>query len=244
VRGLGSITAIDTERFSSSPAGVSYRSSVTTSRAFSREPKQERSRASFERALDTAVALLVERRSAGFTLAEVAERSGVSIGSIYARVDSKDDLLRAAHVREMIRIADQQRGVFEALRPADDGLAGDVRRVIRATADLLRSNAGVMAPFMLLANTDPVVADVGRAAHGELAEAFAGVLLARRAEIRHPDPEHAVAWSFTVVYSVLARWLGLGSDLASAGEGEWEQILADLTAMVTAFLAGREGQSN
>jgi AcrR family transcriptional regulator len=211
---------------------------MTTPRAFAREPKQERSRASFERALDSAVALLVERRSASFTLAEVAERSGVSIGSIYARVDSKDDLLRAAHAREMVRIAAQQRGVFDALSSAEEEFARTVRRVIRATAEVLRDDAGVMAPFMVLANDDPVVAEAGRATHGELAEAFGRVLLARRPEIRHPDPEHAVAWSFTVTYSVLARWLGLGSDLASAGEGEWEQILDDLAAMVMAFLAG------
>jgi AcrR family transcriptional regulator len=217
---------------------------VTTPRAFAREPKQERSRASFERAVDAAVALLVERRSAAFTLAEVAERSGVSIGSIYARVDSKDDLLRAAHVREMARIAEQQRGVFDTLRPSDVGLPALVGRVVGATADLLRSNAGVMAPFMLLANTDPVVAEAGRATHGELAQAFAQVLLDRRPEIRHPDPEHAVAWSFTVVYSVLARWLGLGSDAASAGEGDWQRILDDLTAMVAAFLAPGRNEPN
>jgi hypothetical protein len=46
-----------------------------------------------------------------------------------------------------------------------------------------------------------------------------------------------VGWSFTVVYSVLARWLGLGSAPEAAGEGDWEQILSDLSQMVTAFLS-------
>ena len=46
-----------------------------------------------------------------------------------------------------------------------------------------------------------------------------------------------MGWSFTVVYSVLARWLGLGSAPEAAGEGDWEQILSDLSQMVTAFLS-------
>ena len=48
-----------------------------------------------------------------------------------------------------------------------------------------------------------------------------------------------MSWSFTVIYSVLARWLGLGSDLASAGEGDWDSMLGDLAEMVTAFLTGQ-----
>jgi AcrR family transcriptional regulator len=221
----------------SAEAVFAYRARVDNRSAYAREPKQERSRASFERAVDAAVALLVERRSDAFTLAEVAARGGVSIGSIYGRVDSKDDLMRAAHAREMARIAADQQRVFAAPAPVGESLAAAVGRVIAATATVLRGNAPVMAPFMLLANSDPVVADLGRRTHGELQDAFTAALLDRRVQIPHPEPERAVAWSFTVVYSVLARWLGLGSDLASAGEGEWKQVLADLTEMVAAFLA-------
>lgn len=203
-----------------------------------REPKQVRSRRSFDRVVDAAVTLLAERGSDVFTLAEVAERAGVSIGSIYGRVDSKDDLLRAAHAREMARIDDATTAAFADDRPRDEPLRRGVDHVIRTTAELLRGNAAVMAPFMLVAHRDPVVAEAGRAAHGRLVEAFGAALLAHRDAIRHPDPERAVRWSCTVVYSVLARWLGLGSDPQAAGEGDWEQIVADLTDMITAFLGG------
>jgi AcrR family transcriptional regulator len=204
---------------------------------FVRAPKQERSRASLDRALDAAVALLVERRSAAFTLADVAERAGVSIGAIYGRVEGRDDLLRAAHAREMSRISAAQREAFAPAAPAGEGLADAVRRVVGTTGSLLRAEAPVMAPFMLLANTDAVIAEAGRATHAGLVDAVRAALLAHHAEIGQPDPERAVTWSCTVVYSVLARWLGLGSDVASAGEGRWEDILADLAAMITAFLA-------
>jgi hypothetical protein len=83
-----------------------------------------------------------------------------------------------------------------------------------------------------------VIADLGRTSYQELSAAFSAALLERRAEITHPEPERAATWSCTVVYSVLARWLGLGSAPEAAGEGDWDVILGDLAEMITAFLAG------
>ncbi len=204
-----------------------------------RQPKQERSRLSFDKTLDAAVALLVERRSDSFTLAEVVERAGVSTGSIYGRVDSKDDLVRTAQAREMARIISEQESAFA--RPAPDGeaFADTVTRVIGTLAEVLRRNAPVLAPFMVLGNTDELIAEVGKLGFEQSVDLFCAGILARRDDVSHPDPEGAVRWSFTVVYSVLARWLGLGSDPAAAGLGDWDQMLADLSEMVTTFLAHR-----
>jgi AcrR family transcriptional regulator len=214
-----------------------YGRAVENVNAYVREPKQERSRLSFDKAVDAAVSLLVERRAATFTLAEVAERAGVSTGSIYGRVDSKDDLLRTAHAREMARMSNEQREAFVSAT-AEETFPRTVVRLVHTVGDLLRRNAPVLAPFMLMGPHDPVIAELGRNGYQELSTAFSAVLLERRAEITHPEPERAAAWSCTVVYSVLARWLGLGSAPEAAGEGDWDVILADLAEMVTAFLAG------
>ena len=193
---------------------------------------------SFERAVDASVALLIERRSEAFTLAEVAERAGVSIGSIYGRVDSKDDLLRAAHAREMARMKVENDRAFGDLDTSRGTLAQAVTEAIRTMAKLLRADAAVLAPFMELAKHDKTIAEAGKAAHGGMVDLFRGALLARRGEILHRDAERAVTWSCTVVYSVLARWLGFGDAGEAAEEGEWDDILADLSEMVTAFLRG------
>ena len=203
---------------------------------YAREPKQQRSRMSFERAVDAAVQLLVERRSDAFTLAEVADRAAVSTGSIYGRVDSKVALLRAAHSREMARITAEQERAFGEAPPEDEHLSETVVRVIRTLADLLHRNAPVLKPFMVLADHDSSVADLGKPGYDSMVAAFCNALLRCRHEISHPDAERAVAWSCTVVYSVLARWLGLGSAPLAAGEGDWESILTNLSEMVTAFL--------
>jgi len=211
---------------------------VAQDQAYVRAPKQERSRVSFERAVDAAVALLVERRSDAFTLAEVAERAGVSIGSIYGRVDSKDDLLRAAHAREMARITEENAKAFGALNTSEGSFDMAVTGAIRTMAELLRADAAVLAPFMELARQDRTIAMAGKATHASMVDGFRSALLIRRSEILHREPERAVTWSCTVVFSVLARWFGLGDAGEAAAEGEWEDILADLSEMVTAFLRG------
>lgn len=219
-----------------SKRAVPYSRTVSTVPRLIREPKQERSRQSFDRAVEAAVELLKERRSDAFTLIEVAKKAGVSTGSIYGRVDSKDDLIRAAQVREMDRILREQAIAFEQPVPEGESFADAVARTIHTLGSVLQRNAPVLAPFMLLGNSNSEIALAGKVGFEQSVELFCASLLARKDDMQHPNPQRAVEWSFTVVYSVLARWLGLGSEPEAAGEGEWEQILVDLSAMVTAFL--------
>ena len=199
-----------------------------------REPQQARSRKSFDRALDAAILLLRERGSTTFTLLEVAQAAGVSTGSIYGRVSSKDDLIRVAHSREMERIARETTESFaEAPRNGDDHER--VLFAVTALAGLLRRNAPVLSPFMLLANRDRVIATNGKAAYDEMTKQFESSLIgssaanARRLEALH--------WSCTVAYSVLARQFALGSDPGAAADYRLTQVIDQLTAMITAYLA-------
>ena len=66
-----------------------------------KEPKQNRSKASLERLLNAACELLTENGYKDFTLQEVSKRAKVSIGSIYNRFKSKEDLIRLLQVREL-----------------------------------------------------------------------------------------------------------------------------------------------
>lgn len=214
---------------------------MAADRGLVREPKQERSRASFERALDATVSLLVERRSDGFTIAEVAARSGVSTGSIYARVASKDDLIRVTHHREMARLSGRTRQAFADLATPGAPLPQVVSRAVTTMADLLADRAPMMAPFMAISHHDAVIGAAGRAAHTEMVCAFTDLVLTAGPAITHADPARAAAWCCTVVYSVLARKLGLGSDPSAEPAYPMDVIVADLTAMVTAYLAHPAG---
>lgn len=203
-----------------------------------REPKQERSRRSFERVQDAALALLVERGPDAFTLAEVCTRADASMGAIYNRVNGKDDLIRLIHEREMARIDSDTAQALQTTDLQGPELRDAVAALIGAVTVLLRRDADVLRPFMLLAATDQQISIRGRQSAAVMRDLFGELLSGRRNEIRHPDPVAAIDWCFTIVYSVVARRLGLGSTMEGAADGgDWDDIVPNLVDTVTAYLS-------
>ena len=159
-------------------------------------PQQERSRQSLERALDAAVALMVERGSDAFTLAEVAERADVSIGSIYGRVKSKDDLLRSVHARELQRIDEETAKKFRRFKREPGDLDRAAAFAVTTAAQVLRKNAGILGPFMMRANSDSVVAEMGARSHQALEAEFTTVVMSQIGKYRPPEPDCSGALDF------------------------------------------------
>ncbi len=66
-----------------------------------KKPRQARSRSTVEAILTAAARVLVERGYAGMTTVTVAERAGVSVGSLYQYFPGKDALVAALFERHM-----------------------------------------------------------------------------------------------------------------------------------------------
>ena len=200
-----------------------------------REPQQARSRQSFEKTIEATLALLQERGNDEFTLADVSARSGVSIGSIYARFEGKDELIRVAHGRKMDDIDAVSSHLFEPLPTLPDaGLEAIAYEAVEQSIQVLRRYADILRPFMLRATHDKAISKRGAASHAALAASFAAVLH------KWPDgflDQTDIDWSFNVVYSVVARRLGLGSTLEGSGNLEWDEMAKKLAGMVAAYLA-------
>jgi len=204
-----------------------------------RTPKQNRSRQSFDRVLEAATALVAEGGYRALTLAEVSRRSRVSIGSIYCRVKSKEDLFRAVHARALAIIEADFAAIATRIRRRRLPLKELVPLLVRELALHLQRHARLLASFIERGGLDPEVAALGRRSHAQTALDFRLLLLDRHAEFVHPDPEHAAATCFHVVYGTVARYLGFGiqHEHGGAGEGNWKQLIADLGLMCLAFLA-------
>jgi AcrR family transcriptional regulator len=69
-----------------------------------KKPRQERSRATVDAILDAAAHILVSHGFAGATTRQVAERAGVSIGSLYQYFPSKEALITALVERQVQRV--------------------------------------------------------------------------------------------------------------------------------------------
>jgi AcrR family transcriptional regulator len=82
-------------------------------------PRQARSRALVEAILEAAARVLVERGYAGTNTNLVAERAGVSIGSLYQYFPNKDSLIAALHERHATQMHAVIETVLAAARPRD-----------------------------------------------------------------------------------------------------------------------------
>lgn len=203
-----------------------------------RAPKQDRSRTSLRRLMETAARMLEKDGYADFTLQELSKRARVSIGSIYHRFENKQELIREVQGRFLERIEQEHALVITSLRRKELPLRALIPLAVKDYGEFLRENAGLLRVFMQIAPTDPLVATTGKKSFSQSVRDFELLILDRRAEIRHPDPEHAVIASFNIMYAAIGRYLGLGTTPDSMGEGNWDVLVEDLSAMILHFLLG------
>jgi len=201
-----------------------------------RPPQQGRSRQSFERMMNAAEALLVEQGSDGFTLIDVSRVGRISIGSIYNRFASKDELIQAVHARAMERIEKEQGLIVMRARSKGNSPLSLTRAIVNELGEFLASNAPTMRPMMLRAAHDPIVQQRGRVAHEQMVEAVTQELLGYRDHITHEDPERAVRSIIAIAYAAFARVLGFGMTEALADADNWAELKEDVGTMTVRFL--------
>jgi AcrR family transcriptional regulator len=105
-----------------------------------KRPRQQRSQDTYEAILDAAVQLFERDGYAAATTNRIAERAGVSIGSLYQYFPNKEALLYALGERHVTHLIGALGGVLAALRAQRPGLEQTVRRLVEAVADLHRAD--------------------------------------------------------------------------------------------------------
>jgi AcrR family transcriptional regulator len=220
------------------PASLAAKiSAVSEIEATVRQPKQQRSRESYERVLEAAFALLAENGFEGFTVQQVAGRASVSVGAIYERFGNKENLLRAAHARLMNKIAHPEQDASP--EPSDGGVAPVVARWVRVIAYTLDEHRDVMRAFMHLGALDEIISSRGSLESIELSRSFKRALEPYSAEFSHPDPAVALDVAFRLIYCTLARQVMYGPMFESDVALDWERLTAELIDACVAYLLFR-----
>jgi AcrR family transcriptional regulator len=199
-------------------------------------PKQQRSRESLERVLEAATAVLEEGGYEAFGVQEVSQRAGVGVGVVYARLGSKEALFMAVHARMLASLAADRDELLGSIDAHAGSMAGLVAAVVAAKAEMFRRHQKLLRVFMVRAETDRWILDRGARSSDASARAFAEPLLARRDEIRHPDPELAVDVAYRLVYDTLARRIMRGATFASSRVIEWAELVHELGGACAAYL--------
>jgi AcrR family transcriptional regulator len=209
------------------------------------EPRQARSRESLARVLDAAVDLLVERGDDSLTIAEVSARSRVSVGSIYARFDGKNAIVRAVQQREMDRIDAQTARAFDDAVRAERGLEANVRSLVAARVTLLAEEAPILSALMRSAHHDPSIVARGRESALLAQRCFVAALTRAVAQLGSPPSAARVEWCDELVHSLASRHLGLGIGVHFEPDRSFSvpELIDELTSTVLALLpdAGTPG---
>jgi len=205
-----------------------------------RAPQQVRSQETLDRILDAAESLVTEKGFEDATVAEVARRAESSVGAFYARFRDKTGLLYALYDRYLEQAMATADVALDPERWQGTAIPDLVRAVVRFLVEIYRERQGLIRAFVVRNQSDiEFRAQQERLSHyvnGKLS----ALLLARAAEIAHPNPARAAAFGLTMTVSTIESVV-LFSELRSSDLMlSDDELAAELTRAFLAYLGVTE----
>jgi AcrR family transcriptional regulator len=207
-------------------------------RPLARPPVQQRSRESLERALAAGVEVIIESGWQGFTVAEVSRRAKVSVGAIYARFDSKEDLFLAAQAVGVRAVEIDDETYFgdprwDTMDPRETVIAA-----VEGVGSLIRRHEGFLGGLMRRAVVDDAVSQRGSLSIHHLDESFLRTVLRHRDAIVHPEPEVCADVCFRLVFSTFSRRIVYGATFESERRISWQRLTDEMAQACALYLLG------
>lgn len=199
-----------------------------------RPPQQARSQETLDRILDAAEALVTQKGFEDTPVAEIAQRAGSSVGAFYARFQDKDALLHALYERYYEQAIATADAALEPARWEDARIAEILDAVVRFLTAIYREQCGLIRAFVIRTHSDASFQARRERLSHYVSERLSTLLLARRDEISHPDPERAAAFGLAQVFATLESVILFG-ELRSGVLALSDDDLA--TELVRAYLA-------
>jgi len=194
-------------------------------------PQQARSRRTLERIVRAALGILESEGPDGLTVQAVVARAESSIGSFYARFAGKDELLEYLGERVWDEARDRWQAGLEDRTWAGLPVEAVAEGAIRLLADAQRSRATYLKAL------DRMGAG-GRDGYASfrryILRGLADLLLERRAEIQHPDPDFAVRLGLAAVSGAVEA-----GDPYTGDPFERERLVREGQKLLMGYLTGR-----
>ena len=200
-----------------------------------RPPQQERTQAAWDRILDAGLAILEESGYAGFTIAAICGRAGVSPPAIYARVRTKQALYFAVFEHGFAPLRARQMDALDPARwagaPAQEAARGAVAAIARTSLE----HEPFLREIARRAEEDPEVAARTHDARRWTAELFTDLMLQHPAALRSTDAEHVQA-CFRIVFAALMARIALPRALDVGPQVDDDAFVAHLQETAVRWL--------
>lgn len=164
-------------------------------------PKQIRSRRTLERLVGASLAILEEEGPDALTVQAIVERAKSSVGSFYARFDGKDDLLEYLGARLWSEATERWNEVLAGRTWEDESLADLARGAVRLLDEAGRTRGTTLKALNQAGGGGDAYVEF----RDHVLDGLGTVLLSRRQEITHPDPQTAVRLGLMAVAGLLDR---------------------------------------
>ncbi|MFL5995959.1 MAG: TetR/AcrR family transcriptional regulator [Streptomyces sp.] len=202
---------------------------------------REGSRRSQQDLMQAGYALLEEGGVDALTVAAVAERAGMAVGSIYRRFGDKEGLLLAIQhaFTDNLQAEITERMSVERLRILRDPAVA-IAEAVGALTDAFQAHEALLRVFLLLGTRHEAVRTEGSRVSTEGNRHFAETL--RHTPIAHADPEAALDFAYRLIYASIAHRVTQGEFLESDRPLPWNELRSHLqTAVVSYLLDAPEG---
>ena len=199
------------------------------------QPQQARSRRTLQRILESGTALLEEGGIEALTIAAVAARAGVSVGSVYRRFGGKDRLVAALQHAMIDEFRAEIIRRFAPLRTDPPTL---VASAVAGLTETFEAHARLMRVFIAAATTDPGVARLGSEASIDAGQVFRRFLEPVVPMIGAPEPELRLDVAFRLVYAACMNRVLHGEHFESERPLTWRQLNDELVDAVCLYLLG------
>ena len=169
-----------------------------------RVPAQQRGQDSLDRLLAAGTELLALRGYDGLTLAEVAERAGVSYGAMQYRITTKDALIGAIHEEFWHYAESHAVGLLEASRWDGMSLREVVIGAVRDISTVYTHNPPLLRALSLRAGTDAAIRERVALSTHRGSRALTALLEPRLTAAGHNDPHETPKKIFTAATGAFA----------------------------------------
>lgn len=209
-------------------------SSIVTAR-HAHPAKQERSQRNLEKIVLAAETVLSRDGWDAFTMKAVADEAQASVGGLYRRFASKEQLLRAIKDNVLTRADAMHReiGTYKA-----KSLHDAVSHYTRARIDALLTYVDILKKVLDAQRGDAMMENRGRQSVQIGFEMFRSVVSPFAKEIRHEDPELAIEFAFYVFNASILRKMHAYASESVFEHVDWNVMKREATTLLMRYLSG------
>ncbi|MEM9033704.1 MAG: TetR/AcrR family transcriptional regulator [Actinomycetota bacterium] len=186
--------------------------------------------------LDAAESLFAQQGIEATTVADIAERAGSSVGSFYHHFRDKRAVQYALFDRF---VAEAEQTTLDAIAP-DRWEGASIADILRSYVELKvvqdREQPAVKRAGLAVAQTESELGARFAKVSATLDQGLRDLLVARRSEIGHPDPELAVTYVLHLLAAVLQARLTHDPSEGRHGPAADDDFVAETTRAVCRYL--------